>query len=225
MLSNQPSNIHTRQRVLRQHQQQTPVIFEAQHIPFSSAQQQGFSDQGMGYTHHQPQSQNLMQNQTQVGITNTGQQTQQHLQVAQQQQRQAQPGQQQDNPNLHLSEQEFRDLQHQQLDAHIDSLLGGPPQATYSGDPQHHVKIERSRSHPGPQHIDQQNDFLQAEAMQRHLSLDNQQTVRQRRHVRPSSMDRTRGGASPPNMHLLRQFTPSEEGTFGEFFLQQENIA
>ena len=148
MLSYQTSNSDRRQRHHRR-QQSTPTTFEATHIPFSPAthQQQVSHQRGMSLMESAIQFQPTQQEDRLVDITNTGHQQQQFLQVAQQHD-QARPGQQQEifQP-FQLSEEEFRNLQHRQLDAHIDSLMRGKHLAPYDFS-QQVVKTERSRSTP-----------------------------------------------------------------------------
>lgn len=148
MLSYQTSNTDRRQRHHRR-QQSTPTTFEATHIQFSPSthQQHASHRRGMSLMDSAIQFQPTQLEDRLAGITNTGHHQQHFLQVAQQHD-QARPGQQQEifQP-FQLSEEEFRNLQHQQLDAHIDYMMREQHLAPY--DLNHHsVKVERSRSNP-----------------------------------------------------------------------------
>lgn len=154
MLSQHLSNFTDCRSDLYRRRQAKPKTLESQTVPAFPATV-GFYKQGSHQMNPRvPYPMSQQEQQQQVGITNQGH-SQHHLQVAQQQS-QARPGpHHRDVSNLQLSEQEFRNLQHQQLDAQIDSLIHGNSYGDSGGiediPGQHYVKIERSRSHPGSQ--------------------------------------------------------------------------
>lgn len=149
-------------------QQSTPAPFEAHTTPMSPAapMHQHQFQPGMSLTASSPSefTHRMAQDDLRsLEITNTGHQPQHHTQVAQQQ-CQARQGLQQEHFSYHthfeqehtseqyqsqplihqLSPEQYRTWQHQQLDAHMDSIM-------QQKQPQHAVKIERSRSDIGPQ--------------------------------------------------------------------------
>lgn len=168
-------------------------------------------------------SQENQRHNQQVGITNTGHQ-QHRLQEAQQL-CQARPGLGQlDFESIsQLSEQEYRIWKHQQLDAHLDSLIrtscNGDFARPHSGsDLQHYVKIERSRSHPGQQ---TGNTFNQGvpDLHSHHASIDHGQHGRasERRNERPMSsrsmqeLDSKAAVQFEVPWQLQRPFTPPQQ--------------
>jgi len=129
--------------------------YEALQTPFSPAQAQTYGLQRSDMNFLQPtvQPSQQIQDDQMVSITNLGQTPQHYLQVAQQHCT-APPGvlvQHHQNPPpqqygaIQLSEQDYRHLQHQQLDAQMDMIMRNNAQDHAV------VKIERSRSNPIPQ--------------------------------------------------------------------------
>lgn len=137
-------------------QRQGQPTYEALQTPFAPAypqQSYGLQRGDMNYLQPTTQSHQLSQDDNMVSITNPGQTPQHYLQVAQQQ-LQAPPGllhqqqiQQRQYGAIPISEFEFRNLQHQQLDAQMDMMIRQTNMPSYA-DQQHVVKIERSRSNP-----------------------------------------------------------------------------
>lgn len=171
MLSQQTSAMDQSQR---QHQRQnsTPIQLEASSIPHLPRTYPTANHYQMvpSLAHQMvPAQQSFGTEDAQVGITNTGHNSQHYLQATQQL-GQARPGQQQQIQHHQplppqLSEEQFRNMQHRRLDAQLDTFIHThiptntfptvPPQTTFAPMPpsnMHFVKIERTRSNPEGYH-------------------------------------------------------------------------
>lgn len=197
------------------------TTYEALQSPFAPAHpQQSYGLQRRDMNFLQPTTQRQPpQDDAMVSITNPGQSQQHYLQVAQQhctaspgllpQQQQHQLQQPQQYGAIQISQQEFRHLQHQQLDAQMDMMMHNSQQqmASFADEQQHVVKIERSRSNPESRqnmlfpevpHV----ELLQAPKTERSNSVISVGQVEDKRSLHPNW-----------HMHPQRPLTPPQHNS------------
>jgi len=212
MLSQQQHNMDPHQQIRQQ------TTYEAIQTPFSPANQQFGVARRINFPTSQ-QQRPLPQDNTMVNITNPGQTQQHYLQVAQQH-CMASPGllPQQQAPlpqqeyGIQLSEQEFRQLHHQQLDAQLNMMMQNTQQmASFADQQQHIVKIERSRSNP-----ESRQNILFPEVPQAGLLQAGQRIERPGSALSVSQVDDKRSLHPNWPMHPQRPLTPPNHNNMSE---------